>query len=266
MVRQKLDKEIKKAILKARNLIEEVARADGNEAETRTRIHDFFEMLMGYDRYDHITQEYAIHGAGNTVHCDLAVQIQREESSTPDFLVEIKKVNIDLSPKHLGQAASYAIDKGCEWVLLTNGRDWKLYHVSFGKPPQTKLVDSWNLLTGDPVILAEKFSIVGYKNIKKGGLALLWEKNNVLTAHNLLKIILSEQSLTSLRIKLKKETGITVTPEEIIGAVRRLLNEASLAELEKLNISASEKRQKKPTAHKRTKKEEDIKQEATNGQ
>ena len=36
MARQKLDKEIKKAILAARSMIEAVAKADGNEAETRS--------------------------------------------------------------------------------------------------------------------------------------------------------------------------------------------------------------------------------------
>ena len=150
---------------------------------------------MGYDTFKYITSEYVIHGAGDTVHCDFAIQIDRKESSKPDFLAEIKKVNIDLAPKHLRQAASYAIDIGCEWVLLTNSKEWKLYYISFSKLPQTKLIDSWNLINDDPVVLADKFNLIGYKNIKKGGLAWLWEKANVLSAQNILKIILSEESI-----------------------------------------------------------------------
>ncbi len=42
MVRQKLDKDIRKAIINARNMIETVAKADGNEAETRRRIERIF--------------------------------------------------------------------------------------------------------------------------------------------------------------------------------------------------------------------------------
>jgi hypothetical protein len=263
MARQKLDKEVKKNILKARKWIEDIAKRDANEDETRTRIYDICGILMGYDRFKHISHEYAIHTAGETVHCDLAIQINHEESSTPDFLVEVKRVNIDLMPKHIRQAASYAIDIGCEWVLLTNSKEWKLYHISFGKPPQTILVDSWNFITDEPAILGDKFAIVCYKNVKRGGLARLWEKSNVLTPQNILKIILSEQSLKSIRREIKKATEVMVSPEEIVGAIRRMLNQEAIGEMEKVKISLPAKKQKK-TASLESGKEE-KKQEANNG-
>ena len=254
MAREKLDKETRKAILDARKMIETLAKKDGSEAETRKNIYHIFETLMGYDIYKHVTSEYAVYSAGEIVHCDIAVQLDHEESSKPDLLVEIKRVNIDLTPKHLRQVASYAIDIGCEWALLTNGKEWKLYHILFDKPPQTKLIDSWNLITDDPVTLAEKFALIGYKNIKKGGLARLWEKSNVLTAQSILKIILSEQSLTSIRRELKKATEVTVSPEEIVGAIRHMLNEAAVGEMEKVKISLPAKKQvKSKTISKRSK-------------
>jgi hypothetical protein len=255
MARQKLDKETRKALLNARKMIEEIAKADMNEAETRKRIDYIFGTIMGYDTFKHITQEYAVHGAGDTVHCDFAVQIDHEESSKPDFLVEIKRVNIDLTPKHLRQAASYAIDIGCEWVLLTNSKEWKLYHISFGKPPQTKLVDSWNLISDDLAILARKFNLIGYKNIKKGSLVQLWERANVLSAQNILKVILSERSMILIRRELKRVTDVMVSPEEIVGAVRHLLNEAALTEMEKIKISLPRKKQQKRKASSKSREE-----------
>jgi len=257
MAKQKLDKETKKAILSARKLIEEVAKADGNETETRKHVNHIFGTVMGYDIFKHITSEYAISSAGDTLHCDIAVKIEREETSAPDFLVELKRVNMDLTSKHLRQAASYAIDIGCEWVLLTNGKEWKLYHISFGKPPQTKLIDSWNLINDDPVILAQKFNLIGYKNIRKGGLAQLWEKANVLTAQNILKVILSEESIGLIRRGLKRVTDVAVSPEEIVGAIRRLLNEAALAEMEKIKISLPEKKQHKRATISKSRKEKE---------
>ena len=248
MARQKLDKETRKAILDVRRKVEDLAKKDGSEAETRKNIYYIFETLMGYDIYKHITSEYAIYAAGETVHCDIAVQLDLKESSKPDFLVELKRVNMDLTPKHLRQAASYAIDIGCEWVLLTNGKDWKLYHISFGKPPQTKLIDSWNLINDAPVILAKKFELVSYKNIKKGGLARLWEKSNVLTPQSILKNILSEESMRLIRRGIKKATDVTVSPEEIVGAIRHLLNEGAVGEMEKIKISLPEKKQRKRIA------------------
>ncbi len=257
MARQKLDKETKKALLDARNKIETLAKLDGNETETRKHVNHIFGTVMGYDIFKHITSEYAISSAGDTLHCDIAVKIEREETSAPALLVELKRVNIDLTSKHLRQAASYAIDIGGEWVLLTNGREWKLYHISFGKPPQTKLIDSWNLINDNPVTLAEKFNLIGYKNIKKGGLDKLWEKSNVLTPHNILKVILSEESIKLIRREIKKATEVTVSPEEIVGAIRRMLNEAALAEMEKVKISLPEKKQRKKKSTSKNSKEKE---------
>jgi hypothetical protein len=248
MASQKLDKEVRKILLDARKKIEAVAKADGNETETRKHVNYIFGTVMGYDIFKHISSEYAISGVGDTLHCDIAVKIDCEEASAPDLLVELKRVNIDLVSKHLRQAASYAIDIGCEWILLTNGKDWQLYHISFGKPPQTKLIDSWNLINDDPVKLANKFAIIGYKNIKRNGLARLWEKSNVLTPQNILKTILSEQSLRLIRHNLKKATDVAVTPEEIVRAIRHMLNEAALGEMDKVKISLPEKKQRKSKA------------------
>ncbi len=256
MARQKLDKEVRKALLNARKMIEAVAKADGNEAETRRRVERIFDSLMGYDTLKHITREHAVHGVGDTEYCDFAIQLDNKESSVPIMLVELKRVNIDLKQKHLKQAASYAINIGCEWALLTNGKDWKLYHISFAQPPQTKLIDSWNLIDDDPTKLAEKFNLIGYKNIRRGGLARLWEKSNVLTAHNILKVILSEGSIKLIRRELKKVTDVTVSPEELVGAIRRLLNEAAVAEMEKIKISLPEKKQRRRKSTSKSHKEE----------
>jgi len=213
---------------------------------------------MGYDVLKHITREHAVHGIGDTEYCDFAIQLDNKESSVPIVLVELKRVNIDLMPKHLKQVSSYAINMGCEWVLLTNGKEWKLYRVSFGQPPQTKLINSWNLINDDLAVLAKRFELVSYKNIKKGGLSRLWEKSNVLTAQNLLKVILSEESIRLIRRELRKATDVTVSPEEIVGAVRHLLNEAAVAEMEKIKISLPEKKQRsRRTAASRSSKEKE---------
>ena len=258
MDNQKLDKETKKAILDARKLIEDLIRQDANEAETRQRVYYILEKLMGYDRFKNVTAEYAIHSAGEIVHCDLAIQLDQGESAKPEIVIEIKRANIDLSPKHLRQAASYAIDIGCEWLLLTNSKEWKLYHVLYDKPPQTKLIDSWNIITDDPIVLSQKLDLICYKNLKKGGLSLLWEIHNVLSAETILKVILSEESIILIRRGLKKATDVNVSPEEIVGAVRHLLNEAALAEMGKIKISLPVKKERKRTTTSKSSKQKEA--------
>ncbi len=251
MPKQSLDKDTKKALRDARSLVEENAKADGNEAQTRARVRHIFGTIMGYDTFKHITAEYAIHGTGDTVHCDIAVQISHEETSKPDILIELKRVNINLTPKHLRQAASYAIDIGCEWVLLTNSKEWRLYHISYGKPPQTKLIESWDLLNDDLLVLNKKFEIVSYKNVRKQGLDKLWEKRNVLTASNMLKAILSEESIKLYLRRIRKATkaaGVTVSPEDIVSSFRHLLNEAALSEMDKIKIALPAKQQHAKTS------------------
>ena len=236
MAKHSLDKNTKKAILEARSMVEAIAKVDASEAETRRRIDHIFEVLMEYDRFKHITEEYAIKGTGDTTHCDIAIQLDHGEESKPVMFIECKRVNINLTPKHIGQAASYAINYGCEWVLLTNSKDWKLYHITFGQPPQTKLVESWNLLNDDLPSLAKKFEIISYKNVKNKGLKTLWETVNVLNASNMLKAILSEESIKLYQRRLKKATGVRISPEDIVGQFRHLLNESALSEMDNIKI------------------------------
>lgn len=254
MPKPKIDRYVKKAITDAKNMIHDIYKDDVNEAETRRRLERIFETLMGYDAFKHITREHAIRGVGDTEHCDFAIQM--ENSSKPYILVELKRVGVDVSQKHLKQVASYGINIGCEWVILTNSRQWSLYHISFGQPPQTKLLDSWNLLEDTPEVLAEKFELIGLKSVKRGDLDVLWQKRNVLNPKNLLKIMLSESALNMFRRELKKSTGVVLTYEEIVNAIRRLLNESAAIEMDGIKISLPEstpaKRSRKPQTAKKT--------------
>ena len=259
MARQKLDPETRKVIREAQKMITDVAKADGNESETRRRVERIFESVMGYDVFQHVTREHAVRGAGITEHCDFAIQLDEGEDAKPIIMVELKRINIDLSSKHLKQVASYAINAGCEWILLTNGKDWRLHHVSFGQPPQTKLMLQWDLLHDDIAAVATDFEIISYRNVKKGGLDELWQKANVLTARNVLSAIVSEDSIKVIKRELKRSTGVTVTPEEIVGALRRLLNEAALREIEDIKISLPEKkRRRRARTPKQDKEQEEI--------
>ena len=235
MAQQKLDKEVRKALTDAKKIISAAVEANLNEAETRSRVERIFESLLGYDIFKHITREFATHSIGDSDYCDFAIRL--DESSKPIMMVELKRVNTDLYPKHLKQTVSYAINTGCEWALLTNGQAWQIYHISFEQPPQIKLVESWDLINDDNVKLVDKFDLICYRNIKKGELNRLWEKSTVLTPQNVLKSILSEESLSLIRRRIKRSAGVGVTPEEVVGAIRRLLNETAVAEMEQIKIS-----------------------------
>lgn len=246
MARKIIDKEVRRNINDSRRIIEAVMKADGNEAETRRRVERIFENLMGYDAFDHLSRERAIRGAGETEHVDFAIQLEPGLDVEPVIMVELKRVGVDLALKHLKQVTSYAIDSGCEWVLLTNGRDWKLYHVEFGQPPKTKLIEQWNLLEDDIVDLADRFDTISYKSVKKGSLVKLWEKATVLSPDCLLNAIASPDSLKVLGKILRNNTGVIVAPEDLIKGIGKLLNEMAGNELSKIKITLPEKKKRKP--------------------
>jgi len=231
-----IDKEGKRKILDARKMIENVFQLDGNEAETRRRVERIFETVMGYNAFDHLSRERAVKGAGETEHIDFVIQFDRSPDTEPVIIVELKRAGIDLAIKHLKQVASYAIDSGCEWVLLTNGREWKLYHVEFGQPPITKLIEQWNLMTDDISNLIKKFDIISCKNVKKGGLKKLWEKASVLSPTSLLTAITSPESINILRRIIRKNSDVAVGVADLITGLQKLLNESAAIELSKIKI------------------------------
>ncbi|MBN1795627.1 MAG: type I restriction enzyme HsdR N-terminal domain-containing protein [Sedimentisphaerales bacterium] len=241
MVRRSIDKDTKRKILDARRLVEGVMKADGNEAETRRRVERIFESVMGYNALENLSRERAIKGSGETEHVDFAVQLESGVDAEPVIMVELKRVGVDLALKHLRQVTTYAIDAGCEWVLLTNGRDWRIYHVEFGQPPQTKLVEQWNLLNDDISNLAAKFELISYKQVKRGGLEKLWEKTTVLSAKNLLNTLVSGEVLRMVRRILRKNSGIVIEAADIVNGIKKLLNENAANELSQIRICLSDK-------------------------
>jgi len=110
-------------------------------------------------------------------------------------------------------------------------------------------------------ILNKKFEIVSYKNVRKQGLDKLWEKRNVLTASNMLKAILAEESIKLYQRRIKKATTVTVSPEDIVGAFRHLLNEAAISEMDKIKIALPAKQQRARTSKAAKSKPHSVEQE-----
>lgn len=105
---------------------------DVGEADTVTIIKDMLADVFGYDKYSDITSEHSIRGT----FCDLAVKLDGQLET----LIEVKAVGIDLKDAHVKQAIDYAANQGVDWVLLTNGITWRVYHLIFAKPIDQELV------------------------------------------------------------------------------------------------------------------------------
>ncbi|WP_038058227.1 type I restriction enzyme HsdR N-terminal domain-containing protein [Thermus amyloliquefaciens] len=113
---------------------------DVNEADTVRIVADMLSDVFGYDKWNEITSELAIRGT----YCDLAVL----HKGVVKYLVEVKAIGSELKDAHLKQAVDYGANQGVEWVMLTNGRIWRVYRIVFSKPIGQELVldiDLFNL-------------------------------------------------------------------------------------------------------------------------
>lgn len=250
MPQKQVDPEMRKRIRDAQKKIEEAKAADMNESETRRRIELIFKMVLGYDVFKHITSEFAIHGAADKEYVDFAVKIPGKSKNKPILFVEVKRAGVRFGKDPIKQAVRYSIDYGCDWALLTNGAEWRLYHIEFGKPPDKNEVEHWNLLEDDVQTLAEKFALISFKNIRKGGLDKLWDVSRTTQQKNILKAIFCESGIRHIRRELRQETGVLIDPEEVIEGVRRLLNSDALEGLDKITIPVRKKKKKKSTGSK----------------
>lgn len=105
---------------------------DVGEADTVTIIKDMLADVFGYDKYADVTSEHAIRGT----YCDLAIKAEGQLQT----LIEVKAIGLELKDQHVKQAIDYAANQGVDWVLLTNGIVWRVYHLIFAKPIDQELV------------------------------------------------------------------------------------------------------------------------------
>ena len=120
-------------------VLEQQKARDVSEADTVTVVKDILNAVFGYDKYAELTSEHAIRGT----YCDLAVRIDGKLA----FLLEVKAVGLDLKDQHVKQSVDYAANQGCEWVVLTNGIEWRLFRVCFKKPIDKQEIAAFNLMT-----------------------------------------------------------------------------------------------------------------------
>lgn len=115
---------------------------DVGEADTVTIIKDMLSDIFGYDKYSELTSEHCIRGT----YCDLAIKID----GILQTLIEVKAIGLELKEHHVKQAIDYAANQGVDWVILTNGISWRVYHLTFSKPIEQELVIDIDLTTLNP--------------------------------------------------------------------------------------------------------------------
>jgi hypothetical protein len=183
---------------------------DANESDTSMIITDIMSELFGYDKYSEITRELAIRGT----FCDLATKIDGKFQ----LIIEVKAIGLDLKEAHIKQAVDYASNKGIEWVVLTNGNNWKVFRVVFAKPIDFDMVLDIDLLSLNPKNEAhlESLFLLTKESMIKSGLYAYHDQIQATSKFYLGALILGDTILEAIRRELRRiSPDVKVTIDDL---------------------------------------------------
>lgn len=189
-----------------------VAR-DANEGDTRLFVTDVLCDALGYDKYSDLTTEYAVRGE----FADYGVRIDQQLVA----FIETKRATTKLGPKHLRQVEMYAVNEGIEWLILTNGQHWQVYHLTGGLPVTIDLAFEVDLLSdASPAQKANQLFYISRESLKRRQIDELWKAKAATAPKRLVEVILSDGSLSAIRKELKRRTGHTSDDAELARLIR----------------------------------------------
>lgn len=187
-----------------------------DESATRLMVNYFLTDVLGYVELDDIKTEYNIRGE----YADYVIQLARKKH----FVIEVKSIQIDLNDRHLRQSLSYAANEGIDWIVLFNGKQLQLYRVLFGKPISHHKVCEFDFADLTQLKTASEHLVHLIKpSVQKGELDVYWKRFNALTPASLVKIMYTADVINSVRLKVKKVSGINFANNEVLDAVHELV-------------------------------------------
>jgi hypothetical protein len=192
---------VRTAIRRFHKTLKNLVERDANEADTRLLVTNFLcEDGLGFDMFEDLTGEFLVKGE----FADYGIRIDSQLIA----FVEIKRCTQKLGIRHLRQVQMYAVNEGIEWMILTNGQVWQVWHLTGGLPVIVDLALEVDLL-GDATA-AQKANDLFYLSkeaIKRGLLDELWRTKAATSPKSLANVMLSDSMIEALRKELRKQTG-----------------------------------------------------------
>lgn len=204
-----------KAVPKFQKVLQIAKDRDINESDTVSVLNDILGDVFGYDKYLEVTSEFSIRGT----YCDLAIKIDDKVQ----FLIEVKAIGIDLKDAHTHQAIDYGANHGVQWIILTNGLEWRLYRLRFEQPINFDLIFAFDFLSLNPKDEKDQecLFILSKEGLSKNTRDDFYEKVQSVNRYVIGSLILSEPILSLIRRELKRlAEGIKVELDEVESIVR----------------------------------------------
>ena len=201
---------------------------DVNESDTVIIVTDMLAEVFGFDKYSEITSEFVIRGT----FVDLAIKID----GALQILIEVKAIGLDLKDAFVKQAVDYAANQGVEWVVLTNGADWHVYRVTFGKPINQELVIGIDFLAINAKSASdvESLYLLTKEDISKSVLGDYHAQRQALSRFFIGATILSDPVLDVIRRELRRMSpDVKIDTEQIRAVIMQDVFKREVVEGEK---------------------------------
>lgn len=207
--------ELRTAIRKFAKPLADIVARDANEGDTRLLITDFLCEGLGFDKFEDLTTEYAVKGE----FADYGIRIDKQLIA----FIEVKRAAQKLNPGHLRQVETYAVKEGVEWIILTNGQVWQMYHsiTSPLKPVATSMVFEIDILGDDSP--SKKLELLFYLHksaLKHGLIDDLWKRKAATSASALSRLLLTPAILDAMRKEIRKNSKYSPDTQDLAHILR----------------------------------------------
>lgn len=231
---KKVTERFVKTVLRFQKVLQIAKDRDLNESDTVSILTDIFGEVFGYDKYLEVTSEFAIRGT----YCDLALKVDDKVQ----FLVEAKAIGIELKESHMRQAMDYGANRGIQWVVLTNGMEWRVYRIRFEQPINYDLVCKFDFSALNPRDQKDQdcLFLLSKEGLSKNVRGDFYEKVQSVNRYVIGHLILSEPVLTVLRRELKRMAeGVKVDVSDVEQIIRAEVLKREVVEGEEADAALS---------------------------
>jgi len=226
----KLYKSTLNKLKKFSKVFKEARDRDANESDTVMYLIKFFEEVFGFNSLaGEISKEVSIKDR----YCDFAIK-QGEEIK---YLVEAKAASHKvLHDRDIEQAENYAANSGIHWILLTNGIEWKLYHLTFNGDEGIAHNEIFSIhfideIESDPEKVWEALNLLSKESLKRGDINNYSDQQKALSVESIIPTLLSEPVLMSIRREIRKNTKIQLDIKDIFESLKKKWSEKTTEEL-----------------------------------
>ncbi|MBO3748804.1 type I restriction enzyme HsdR N-terminal domain-containing protein [Streptosporangiaceae bacterium NEAU-GS5] len=191
---------VRTAIRRYSKPLTDLVGRDANEGDTRLLVTDFLCDGLGYDKYEELTTEYQVKGE----FADYGIRIDKQLVA----FIEVKRCTQKLGAKHLRQVQMYAVNEGVEWMILTNGQVWQVYHMTGGLPVIVDLALEVDLLGSESLVAkTDALFYLSKDAFKRRLIDELWKARAATSPKALAQVLLSDVVLEAIRKEVRRQTS-----------------------------------------------------------